>query len=276
MKIKKNLAVLRYPGGKSRMLEVLHGIMEPWLAKADMFIEPFVGGGSMALSVADRYPDMRIWINDKDPNINSFWGLVAHGYRSEFEEMRALLLRGATLDIFDAERALAGGDLSRAHKAYHAIFFCKTTHNGIFGASPIGGRSQEGKWKIDCQYKPERIIEKIERVRALLRGRCVVYSTDAIDLLKNTASYPTYLDPPYFAAGKKCYQTWMLPEEHANLAEELKRRKNWLLSYDHCDEVYEMYSWANIGEWSTEYSMASHGKKASWKEKTELLIRAQS
>lgn len=273
--IKKRLALLRYPGGKSRMLERLHEELAPMIETG--FTEVFVGGGSVALSIAHRFPDIEIWINDLDPNIYAFWMVVLHGHDDEVEEVLALLRRGATLEIFDANRErLKASDLTMVERAYFAIFFCKTTHNGMFNNSPIGGRNQEGKrWKIDCQYKPDNMEKTIRRIREILSGRTHVTNMSAIDLVDTyRGKRPMYLDPPYYVAGEKCYPTFMRRDEHVHLAALLRGRGRWVLSYDDCEEIRDLYDWARVDTIETRYSMASHGKREDkqWRSKTELLI----
>ena len=52
---------LRYPGGKSRAVPKLW----QWLPeKIIEYREPFLGGGSMAIEMTKRFPDLPIWVND--------------------------------------------------------------------------------------------------------------------------------------------------------------------------------------------------------------------
>ena len=52
---------LRYPGGKSRAVPKLC----QWLpAEVTEYRESFLGGGSMAIEMTKRYPDISIWVND--------------------------------------------------------------------------------------------------------------------------------------------------------------------------------------------------------------------
>lgn len=274
--MRKKLALLRYPGGKSRILERLHAALDPWMNDGNTtFYEPFVGGGSLTLSLLDRFANIRASINDLDPNIFSFWDLMVNGEDSEVASMQSMLNRGASLDIFDAERSRVNSEgLSRIDRAYHAVFFCKTTHNGMFTASPIGGRQQEGKqWKIDCQYNPRNMAKTIGRIRGLVRGRVEVTRQSAMSLIPSVpSSSPIYLDPPYYVAGKKCYPTYMSDKEHGDLSSVLRQRDKWVLSYDDCPEIRDLYKWANILEIPMKYSMASHGAKRDWTGKVELLI----
>ena len=76
MKLKKERrkypTVLRYPGGKSRIIYYLfrknmipEGIKE--------YREGFLGGGSCALAYSTMYPDVPVWVNDLYYNLYTFW-----------------------------------------------------------------------------------------------------------------------------------------------------------------------------------------------------------
>ena len=63
---------LRYPGGKSRACTKMAPYF-PDLRDYDEFREPFLGGGSVAIYVAKKYPDLNIWVNDLYEPLVNFW-----------------------------------------------------------------------------------------------------------------------------------------------------------------------------------------------------------
>ena len=68
---------LRYPGGKSRAVPKLAKHM-PDLSKFDIYREPFLGGGSVALHVTKTYPKLKIWVNDLYEPLVNFWQQLQH------------------------------------------------------------------------------------------------------------------------------------------------------------------------------------------------------
>ena len=54
---------LRYPGGKSRACKKMEPFF-PDLRYYDVYYEPFLGGGSVALHVTKKYPNLKIVVND--------------------------------------------------------------------------------------------------------------------------------------------------------------------------------------------------------------------
>ena len=63
---------LRYPGGKSRACEKM-GPYFPDLSNYDEFREPFLGGGSVAIYITKKYPNLDIWVNDLYEPLVNFW-----------------------------------------------------------------------------------------------------------------------------------------------------------------------------------------------------------
>ena len=53
---------LRYPGGKSRAVVKLFQYL-PDLSQVKEFREPFIGGGSVALEITKRYPNMDVSVS---------------------------------------------------------------------------------------------------------------------------------------------------------------------------------------------------------------------
>jgi DNA adenine methylase len=68
-----------------------------------------------------------------------------------------------------------------------------------------------------------------------------------------------YLDPPYYLADqKRAYTKSFELNDHIRLRNALKETKYiFCLSYDDCQEVRELYSWANIYERSWFYNTAN-------------------
>ena len=63
---------LRYPGGKTRAVGKMQQYF-PDFRNYDEFREPFIGGGSVAISVTQLYPYLSIWVNDLYEPLTNFW-----------------------------------------------------------------------------------------------------------------------------------------------------------------------------------------------------------
>ena len=59
MSLKSFKTPLRYPGGKSRACKKMEPFI-PDLRFYDVYYEPFLGGGSVALHITKKYPKLKI------------------------------------------------------------------------------------------------------------------------------------------------------------------------------------------------------------------------
>jgi DNA adenine methylase len=189
-------------------------------------VEPFFGGASVALHLAEQYPHLNIVLIDKNPAIAHFWQYLVYTDRlaHEIEQYQP------TVNDF-YERKEKTDPLS-------VLIVNRCSHSGR-GGGPIGGKSQEGRWKIDARWDRARLGETARRIHAMLRGRTTVIAGDGIAYLDNHASY--YCDPPYFSAGDQLYHCSFSAADHQRLAAALSRCDSWLLSYDDHPEVRKLY-----------------------------------
>ena len=265
MKIK---SPYRWAGGKANQLHILFPLLKPLIDKTQNYCEPFVGGGSVVLEVAEQYPNISLFINDKNYNLYCFWKYISE--ENNFNELFNLINQTATLDLFYKLKTDTSTDI--LFSAYKSIFLNRTSFNGM-GKNPIGGKEQKSKYTVDCRYNSKDIKNKILLCNELLKNRTTVSNEDVIDYLKDKNDLTYYIDAPYYLKGKELYQEWMQPQEHENLSKLLKLKDNFVISYDNCDEIKKLYS--DINYFSTQeiqvrYSI--NGKKNNWKDNSELII----
>jgi len=76
-------------------------------------------------------------------------------------------------------------------------------------------------------------------------------------LIDSPAPNLIYLDPPYFDKGGVCYQHSFTQEHHERLAKKLRSTfHHWVLSYDDCPAIRDLYNWARIKVVAATYSMS--------------------
>ena len=258
------MALFRYPGGKVRYI----GFILPTLYRCSGFasyVEPFVGGGSVALAMAKRYPSVKLIINDLDPGIAAFWDLLANAPEDEFHRLidRVLNTRPTVEMFYDAK---ANTPTDRAGKAYRALFLNRTSWGGL-GWRPLGGKEQKSRGKIDSRWHPDKQAAEMREARNLLRGRTQVSNTDFARVITLAqADALMFLDPPYYLAGNELYNFRWTDADHIRLRDGLNGRGNWVMSYDDHPFIRDLYS-------ALAYVMAVHysvGKKR--KKMHELLL----
>jgi len=272
------VSLLRYPGGKNRLLKCL------WPAVSrlptNVYAEPFVGGGSMALHVAKIFPETEIWLNDLDAEVAAFWEAVAGDgtvtdYLCELVEES----RGPTDDPsarFDYWKAVRNSQPETdAERAFKLIFMNKTCYGGLLDGVPISGWDQSG-WKgrderrVVCQYSVDIILRNLRHAREMLWGRTHVSSVDAVDFMRYHRQMPMYLDPPYHDA-KKMYRHMMTDAQHLRLAACLREHQaDWVLSYNDDEFVRAAYADADVRAVEAHYS--NRPQKENWTLASELFI----
>lgn len=261
-------SIFRYPGGKTRFLPAIRAKLLPLVAKADVYADYFVGGGSVLIDIAMHSPSIKLLANDKDKMIYSFWAVIASG---KVDALIKLLDRTPTIDEFYKLREAE--PCCEVERAFYAVYFNRTTFSGIGDAGPIGGEKQSSKYTIDCRYNRHTLIRGVETLARIMAGRLTVTNDYITDIEPDNAA-AKYYDPPYYAKGKELYRVWMTHDEHKQLAEALSQARGWVASYDDCEPITNLYRFANIERLGARYSIG--GKKTSWAGKTELLICAMN
>ena len=115
-------------------------------------------------------------------------------------------------------------------------------------------------------------MTSIEAIYRLLHGRVLASRDNAICRIKR--SHPgmlLYVDPPYYEKGKGLYPVSMTPEDHVKLAATLRETgASWILSYDTCPFVKEMYTGFPAMEINARYSVSGQDRE-TWVDKREFL-----
>ena len=269
---------LRYPGGKRKLLPVIMKYLSPLLNTKNIFCDAFVGGGSVLIEVAKQYPNHQLFINDKDYGIYCIWKLLASGSDTDFNDLLKLIKIEPTIEYFYQLRDTNPTNI--VESAYQAIFFNRCCFSGInitrvknnktFTSNPIGGKEQNSKYKVNCRYNSKKLLSQLTDVRNLLKNRTVVYNQDINLLMANLPDLVLYCDPPYWYKADQLYNTYMVESEHQQLADVLQNKQSWVLSYDNCKEIRDLYAWANLIEIDAKYSINSNNEE--WKNCKELLI----
>ena len=262
----------RYPGAKNKLIPILDSyINDLKIETYNAFCDAFVGGGSVLLSIAEKYPNIKLYANDKDYGIASFWQIVSSKDTLKLVSLLELMELPVTLEHFNKLRQVA--PLTDVEAAYQAIFFNRTTFSGIANSGPIGGKEQKSKYKVDCRYNFIKLKQKMLKCNKLLAGRTEVSNVSFSEYSVLHSDIPTYVDPPYYIKGDSLYNEKMTPQNHQDLFEILNNKKNWLLSYDDHSFIRNLYKDFTIIDLAARYCI--NGNKSSWEHKNELIVTSQ-
>lgn len=282
-RLSRDISPLRYPGSKKKLLPYLEAILVENRLAPRAIIEPFTGGGSVFLHFLTNGLVERAIISDKDILISSFWQTL-------FAEPSVLATFVREVDItiksYYKYKAIARNPAnhSRRQLAKACLFLNRTSFSGILAPSsgPIGGVHQESKYKIDCRFNRETLVDKIDYISAF-GGQVTVLNYDwhatvsrARKWLSATYSYDEtfyYLDPPFYNKARNLYRTYFTAEQHSQLRDFLRTFDlPWVLSYDDVSPVRKIYSATAWSPFHVDmpYSINSHAKRIE----KELVISA--
>src|SRR5271154_6549198 len=165
------MALLRYCGGKVKQAKRLLKYI-PEVPPGGTFCEPFVGGGSVALAVAAKYPDVNIILNDLDQGIASFWRFIVESGNAEFTAFTERVLNTVpTAEMYYELQAVT--PITLADQAFHTLFFNRCSRAESNGKRILGGKNQR-KGGVGSRWKPIDLVDELWEVRWLLWERTTV------------------------------------------------------------------------------------------------------
>jgi DNA adenine methylase len=226
------LSPLRYPGGKGRLGPFIGRLLEDQPRHPRRYVEPFAGGSGVGLRLLFGEYIEEIVLNDLNPGIAAFWRSV---FLSSRDLVRMIWSVRPTVDEWRRQHAVyLSKDTDDVMLGFATFFLNRTNRSGILDARPIGGFDQSGKWGISARFNPEALASRIEML-ARYSSRVTVCEQDGIDLISefvNDEDTFVYADPPYLVRGDDLYLDTLRWRDHQRLAQILRTKEGWLLTYD--------------------------------------------
>lgn len=257
-----NYSPLRYPGGKSRLVDFIKSIIEQNHLKGGTYIEPFSGGAAIALALAiDGYME-RVVINDFDRSIYAFWYSILHHTNSFIDKIRNTPL---SIEEWHIQRTIQQNKQNADLFAlgFSTFFLNRTNRSGVLKAGVIGGLNQTGPYKIDARYNKEQLIERIQLI-VEHKDKFILHNEDAINLLRRYRNISrknlVYLDPPYYVKGRELYVNFFKEADHISLSQAIQGRDNlnWIITYDNHSFIHNLYMNARSLSYALPYSAGTN------------------
>lgn len=270
------LSPLRYPGAKRRLAGYVAEVLRLNSLRPKLFVEPFAGGASVALQLLNDDLVEAVALGEKDPLVSSFWKVVFSDPEWLIEQMEAIEVTVENWKYFRENSFRSNRD-----RALACIFLNRTSFSGILasGAGPIGGYSQESKYKIDCRFTVSTLAKRIRQAANLGDRVLFVDHADWMQTLNKVEGMGYdpkevfyYLDPPFYRKAERLYRFYFEAGDHASLHDVLVELDHpWLLSYDPAGPILALYSHNGCGPKHVDllYSAAADGNRV---EAQELII----
>ena len=238
-----NISPLRYPGGKTRACKIIDAVI---LQHFDMncfdtVVSPFFGGGSFEFYLQNKYA-VKLIVNDKFSPLYNFWKQVKLNKTILCEELRKI--KSVSKEQFAAYRNTIMGlnhDVLQQSIQYFIINRCSFS-----GSTLSGGFSEEASSK-------RFTLSSINRIESLDFTHIEIHNNDFHDFINSVTSATAtttnktllFLDPPYYLESKSklygnngdMHETF----DHKLLFDVLNTKKNWVVTYNNCDYIRNLY-----------------------------------
>jgi DNA adenine methylase len=257
---------LRYPGGKSKLSNFMRLVLKENNLVGGHYVEPYAGGAGVAFNLLFTGYASHIHLNDINKSIYSFWHVVLFN-----TDNICRLIYDTPVDIDNWFRQKE----VQAHPERHSIlelgfstfFLNRTNRSGIISGGVIGGKRQQGYWKLNARYNKAGLISRIEKI-SRFSDDISIYNLDAAQFIAGivptlSAQSIIYLDPPYYNKGSDLYENHYKYDDHiriSNLVGAISSR--WIVSYDNTPEIREMYQRYRSVLYELSYSAADRYKGA--------------
>lgn len=264
------LSPFRYPGGKSW----LRTLVISWLRtinRPSVFLEPFAGGASVALAVAELDLADTVELVECDPEVGAVWECALSTTRCR---SLASKIRGFHMTRKNALRVLRTQVDSCADRAFRCLLKNRVQHGGVMAEGAGLLRSGEKGRGVRSRWYPETLADRLKRIHEL-RNRLTFRIGDGIDAIARHDSDEravVFADPPYSAGegspGGRLYPFWSL--DHPRLFKLLGGIKGqFLLTYHDSTEVRRLAADQRFAVQELEMRTTHHRRRI------ELLITKQ-
>lgn len=247
---------LRYPGGKSRVAIKLYELFPENIGD---YREPFVGGASVFMCFRQKRPTIPCWINDLYTPLYEFWLECQTRPKDLVDTVRQWkqnFTRGRGLYTYVLDQSSSP---KRLHRAAAFFVLNRITFSGL---GKNGGYSESAFEKRFTNSS----IQRLQWVTTLFDLTLITNYGYQNVIFANGENVFLFLDPPYYSARKsKLYG--VNGELHKNFDHQVfaslmrQVKHKWLITYDDCDYIKNLFSFANIRGWDTTYGMRSVNKQ---------------
>lgn len=191
----------RYPGGKTWLVPRVRQWLRSLAWKPSLFIEPFVGGGIIGLTVAFEQLASRVLLVERDDQVADVWKTIL----SDDNEWLAQRILSFDLTREHVLRELEGGSSSTRQRAFRAILKNRTFHGGIMAPGSSLIKNGEAGKGLRSRWYPMTLARRIRAI-AKVCDRISFIGGDGLAVIQKYVGWQEavfFIDPPYTAGGKR-------------------------------------------------------------------------
>lgn len=258
-----HITPLRYPGGKAKLAPFVKALLRENRLLDGHYVEPYAGGAGIALDLLLTEHVSNIHLNDLNYPLFCFWKSVLDERNKFIEKLNRCQI---SVHAWKRHRSiLENAKNNEPIDVGFAFFFLnRVNRSGIINGGIIGGYHQSGSWRIDARFNKETLKKRINKIH-LYKERIHLYNKDACRFLADYTRKPPeksfiYLDPPYYEKGQRLYDNFYVHEDHRKVRDSALNVSDvpWMVSYDNCPEIAELYSRLPGYTYDLNYSAAKY------------------
>jgi DNA adenine methylase len=245
----------------------------PDLRNYDEFREPFIGGGSVAIHITKKYPNLDIWVNDLYEPLVNFWQQLQMFGIDLKDKLTELKSKNNTPDLarelfLKSKEHINDKDLSNLDRAVAFYIVNKCSFSGLTESSSFSAQASNANFSL-------RGIEKLSEYSKLIENwRITNYSYDY--LMDGNKGAFMYLDPPYDIKDNLYGRKGSMHKgfDHDKFAADCDANDmDQLVSYNSDQLVKDRFKNWNAAEFDLTYTMRSVGEyMREQKQRKELLL----
>ena len=265
---------LRYPGGKSRACVKMDPYF-PDFRNYTEFREPFLGGGSVAIHISKKYPNLDIWVNDLYEPLVNFWQQLQMFGNDIKEQLIDYKLSHNELEkareLFNNSKEIIN-DVSYSPFDRAVAFYIvnKCSFSGLTESSSFSSQASVSNFSL-------RGIEKLPGYSDIIaKWNITNYSYDYIMEQNIHGNLFVYLDPPYDIKDNLYGRKGSMHKgfDHNKFASDCDSYGiDMMVSYNSDQLVKDRFIGWNVAEFDLTYTMRSVGEyMRDQKGRKELLL----
>lgn len=257
-KLKKQVSPLRYPGGKSKVLDLLASYLSE---EKKTFVDVYCGGGSVGLSLLLSGVVEHLVMNDLDKGVYAFFHTVLTAPEALIQKTRTVVPDQELFFYYQEMVKKDYEEFPELERAFGFLVVNRLAFSGIWNANPTSNLLQRWNPKV-LEKRIWNIWEKREQITLL--------NEDALKVIEEyywDETCTLFIDPPYYVAwDKKLYHHCYQEGEHQKLADLLNTlvcgmpaHADILVTYDNHPFIAKLYQeagFANVETISRNYSIA--------------------
>ncbi|HEV2500170.1 MAG TPA: DNA adenine methylase [Terriglobia bacterium] len=233
----------RYPGGKTWLVPSVRAWLRSLSRKPKIFIEPFVGGGIISLTVAFENLADHVLMVEIDSDIAAFWQTIL----SDDNDWLAEKVVDFDMSAESVREEISTTPRDTKHHAFQTLLRNRIYHGGILAPGSGMVKYGENGKGIKSRWYPQTLRKRIRNVK-MFRNKITFIHGDGIDQIIDCAGRKMavfFIDPPYTAGGKRAGSRLYTHNEidHEKLfVQTAKVQGDFLMTYDNDERVLQMAS----------------------------------